>query len=75
MNRLLLKKEDVKFRRSLYAINDIAKGEPSSHSNVKSIRLGFGLSPKELNRVPKCKAKVSIPKGTPINDDLILPSN
>jgi len=61
----------VKFRRSLYCVNDIQKGEVITEDNVKSIRPGFGLMPKYYNQVLGKVARRNIMRGTPIAFDLI----
>ena len=63
-------KGNVKFRRSLYVVKDIAEGEELTNENVKSIRPGFGLEPKFYNDVIGKKAKKSLTKGTPLTFDL-----
>ena len=55
---------NVKFRRSLYAVKDIAEGEIFTCENVKSIRPGFGLPPKFYNKIIGTKAKETILRGT-----------
>lgn len=60
-----------KFRRSLYAVTDIAPGQPLTSSNVRSIRPGFGLAPRELPTVLGRQAKVAIPRGTPLAWELL----
>lgn len=63
--------EDYRFRRSLFAVKDIEKGEMITEDNVKSIRPGMGLKPKFLTQIIGRKASSNIPFGTPISFDLI----
>lgn len=62
---------NVTFRRSLFAVEDIAEGEILTEKNVRSIRPGHGLPPKELTKVIGKKAKGKIAKGTPLAWDHI----
>ena len=59
-------KESLVFRRSLFAVEDIGKGEYLTKSNVKSIRPGYGLAPKHLEDIIGLKAGEPITRGTPI---------
>jgi N-acetylneuraminate synthase len=63
---------NVKFRRSIYAIKDIKKGEQFTKENIRSIRPGFGLEPKYYEQVLGKIAKCDIKRGTPTSFDLIL---
>ena len=60
-----------KFRRSLYAVADIAPGQQLTRANVRSIRPGFGLPPRELETVVGKHARVAIARGTPLAWELI----
>ena len=51
------------FSRSLYAVNDIKKGEVITEDNVRSIRPGFGMHPKFLNEILGRKAQRDFTKG------------
>lgn len=62
---------NVKFRRSLYVMKDIAKGELLSADNIRSIRPGFGLAPKHYEAVLGRKAKHDLAKGTALSFELI----
>lgn len=65
-DRTEAEKGNVKFRRSLYVVKDIKAGEKFTHENVRCIRPGFGLAPKNLFSVISQIAKSDISKGTPL---------
>ena len=59
------------FRRSLYAVKDVAAGETFTADNVRSIRPGYGLAPKHLPEILGRHAKKTIKRGTPMSLDLV----
>jgi pseudaminic acid synthase len=64
-------KGNVMFRRSLFAVRDIKAGEVLTEKNVRSIRPGHGLAPKNIDQVLGRKAIKDISAGTPISWDII----
>ena len=64
-------KGNIKFRRTLYVVDDICEGEVFTASNVKSIRPGFGLAPKYYDFCLGKKAACDIKRGTAVSFDLI----
>lgn len=63
---------NVKFRRSLYIVKDVKVGEILTNENVRSIRPGYGLAPKNLHDVLGKKAVIDIEKGTALSDELFI---
>ena len=64
-------KPNMLFRRSLYAVKDVAAGEAFTAENVRSIRPGFGLAPKHIDEILGRRAKRAIKRGTPMSLDLV----
>ena len=59
------------FRRSLFVVKDMKKGERFTEQNVRSIRPGHGLHTRYLDVVLGKKARMNIDRGTPLSWDLI----
>jgi len=59
------------FRRSLFVVKDVKKGEKLTEDNVRSIRPSYGLPPKYLKDVSGRRAAKDIERGTPLIWDLI----
>ena len=59
------------FRRSLFAVKDIRKGQKFTEENIRSIRPGYGLHSRYLEAVLGRNANKNIEKGTPLGWDLI----
>lgn len=59
------------FRRSLFAVRDIKAGDIITSDNVRSIRPGTGIKPKFLRQIMGKSFKRDVPRGTPINFDMI----
>lgn len=59
------------FRRSLFVVNDVKKGEPFTPANVRSIRPANGLHPRHLPDVLGRRAARDIEKGTPFDWEMV----
>lgn len=60
---------NIKFRRSLYFVKDLSKNEIITEDAVRSIRPGFGLSPKYLEEVIGKRTNISVVAGTAVKRD------
>lgn len=54
------------FRRSIFTIKNIKKGEKFTNDNIRVIRPGYGLEPKYLNQILNKKSPVNILKHEPV---------
>lgn len=62
--------KSLAFRRSIYAVADVAEGELLTPENVRCIRPGAGLPPKYYSVVLGRRARVAIRRGTPLSWEL-----
>ena len=66
-----IEKSSMVFRRSIYVVEDVGAGEALTAENVRIIRPGYGLPPRELDNVLGRKARRKIARGTALAWDLI----
>ncbi len=59
------------FRRSLFVVQDLQRGEEFTARNVRSIRPAHGLHTRHLPQVLGKRAARDIPRGTPLDWDLV----
>lgn len=64
-------KESIQFRRSLYIVQDLKKGDILTRDNVRAIRPGFGLPTKYLEHVLGKAVRQNVERGTAIGWELI----
>jgi pseudaminic acid synthase len=64
-------KKNLQFRRSIYAICDIKKGEKFSKKNIKIIRPGLGIKPIYFDKLINEKSPFNINKQTPLKNNLL----
>lgn len=64
-------RENRVFRRSLFVVKDVKKGDIFSSENVRSIRPGNGMHTRYFDQVCGMKALKDVKKGTPLSQDLV----
>lgn len=62
---------NIVFRRSVFCVKDIAKGERITEENVRIIRPGYGMEPKFYPEILGQKALKDIKRGTPMQWSMI----
>lgn len=66
-----IEKNSKLFKRSVYAVKDIAPGEAFNEDNLRVIRPGKGLEPKYFETLLGKKAGQVIKAGTPLNWEMV----
>ncbi len=64
-------RQNMVFRRSLYAVEDIAAGQMFTDRNVRSIRPGYGLAPKHLRDIIGRNAARPLKRGTALKFEFV----
>ena len=62
---------NAKFRRSLYVVKDLRKGELITPEHVRSIRPGFGLPPDCIGAIVGRHARIDAQRGSPVTWQLV----
>ena len=65
------KKTSRVFARSLFVVEDVKKGDTVTSENVRSIRPGYGMSPKYYHEIMGRTFLADVQKGTPLSWELI----
>jgi pseudaminic acid synthase len=64
---------NAQFRRSLYFVKDLKAGDIISTESVRSVRPGYGLAPKHMERIIGKTVKLDVHACTPVRDELLNP--
>lgn len=64
---------NVKFRRSLYFVRDLAAGDVVTAEDVRSVRPGYGAAPKHLETVLGQPVIRAVARNTPVLADAFAP--
>ncbi len=63
-------KPNLAFRKSIFAAEDIQKGQKLTRENIRIIRPGYGLAPKYFSKILGQTALRDIRKGTPVQFEM-----
>ena len=63
--------KSLQFRRSIYISENVKKGEVLTQDNLRIVRPGLGLHPRNYDLLIGKKVKSNLLKGTPASFDLI----
>ena len=63
--------KSLQFRRSIYAVSDIKKGEKFTKKNIRVIRPGFGIQPVYFEKLLNKRSPIDIKSETPLKKSLL----
>jgi pseudaminic acid synthase len=63
--------QSLQFRRSIYAVSDIKKGEKFTKENIRVIRPGFGIQPVYFEKLINKKSPYNIKREGPLKKSLL----
>jgi pseudaminic acid synthase len=69
--RNISENQSLQFRRSIYAISDIKKGEKFTKENLRVIRPGFGIQPIYFEKLINKRSPFDIKRETPLKKLLL----
>lgn len=61
----------LRFKRSIYVVQDLKAGEKFTDDNIRIIRPGDGLEPKHMERILGKTARIDMKRGTPLTWDTL----
>jgi pseudaminic acid synthase len=64
-------KGNVKFRRSLYYVRALRAGDTITENDIRSVRPGFGLSPKYYDKIIGSTVLKSVEENTPVTSESV----
>jgi N-acetylneuraminate synthase len=65
----------MRYRRSLYIVEDLKAGDVLTAANLRAIRPGYGLPPRELDALLGCSVCQDVRRGTPASWSLVHPAS
>ena len=68
-------KDGLKFRRSIYIVEDVESGEVMTEKNLRIIRPGRGLPPKYYEQLLGCKVNKKLKRGTALDWNMVKEKN
>ncbi|MCH5274570.1 MAG: pseudaminic acid synthase [Lachnospiraceae bacterium] len=64
-------KENTVFRKSLFVVKDMKRGEIFTKENVRVIRPGYGLHPREYEHILGKRSEEDLERGTPLSASMV----
>ena len=70
-NRSKSEKKNKKFRRSIFVVENIKKGEKFAKKNLKKVRPGYGISPIYYDKLISRRSPINLKKNNPLKREIL----